>query len=71
MPKLVAPPASEMRQLAYREGAVLPGPERDPVGWHPVPPVTLSGRFRDHEAQVTSAVRTLRSARSTLVPSRF
>lgn len=60
MPKVVAPPASQARQTAYEEGAILPGPRNDPGGWHAVAPVTLSGRFRDREAQVSCDVCLLR-----------
>ncbi|KAF9448990.1 hypothetical protein P691DRAFT_728750 [Macrolepiota fuliginosa MF-IS2] len=55
-PKLVAPPASGGRQTAYQEGALLPGPGRDPGGWHGVSPVALSGKIQDRITQVSCAL---------------
>jgi hypothetical protein len=56
MPKSIESPASEKRQLAYREGSFLPAPKKDPEGWHPIPAVNIRGKFRDREAFISCSV---------------
>ncbi|KAF9455135.1 hypothetical protein P691DRAFT_754242 [Macrolepiota fuliginosa MF-IS2] len=67
VPRLVALPASDKRQAAYREGAFLPGPRYDPGGWHAAPPATLSGRFQDRATQLYLA-NPLWYTRGTVLP---
>ncbi|KAF9448991.1 hypothetical protein P691DRAFT_775016 [Macrolepiota fuliginosa MF-IS2] len=45
LPKIVSPPASEGRQLAYNEGSHLPSPIQDPAGWHSCPTFLVNGRL--------------------------
>jgi hypothetical protein len=56
MPKSIAPPASEKRQLVYREGSFLPTPKNDPEGWHAIPTVNIRGMFRDRAAFISCSV---------------
>jgi hypothetical protein len=44
-PSTTPSPASVSRQLAYTEGASLPGPAADPVGWQTLPKVMVSGEL--------------------------
>ncbi|KAH9482506.1 hypothetical protein JR316_0004606 [Psilocybe cubensis] len=45
VPDIKPTPSSILRQLAYSQQLQLPGPDVDPVGWHSMPPVTVSGRL--------------------------
>ncbi|KAI0359735.1 hypothetical protein OH77DRAFT_1471440 [Trametes cingulata] len=59
MPIIRADPPSPLRQLAYREGSPLIGPEGDPDGWKVLPSVTVAGTIfgaRQVELQCTIAV---------------
>ncbi|KAI0636046.1 hypothetical protein C8Q77DRAFT_1101044 [Trametes polyzona] len=61
MPIIRAEPPSPLRQLAYREGSALVGPEGDPEGWKVLPPVTVAGTIfgaRQVELQCTVAIST-------------
>ncbi|KAH9847696.1 hypothetical protein C2E23DRAFT_847726 [Lenzites betulinus] len=61
MPINRAEPPSPLRQLAYREGSALVGPEGDPEGWKVLPSVTVAGTIfgaRPVELQCTVAVST-------------
>ncbi|KAL1949605.1 hypothetical protein VTO73DRAFT_8486 [Trametes versicolor] len=61
MPITRAEPPSPLRQLAYREGSALIGPEGDPDGWKVLPSVTIAGTIfgaRQVELQCTVAVST-------------
>ncbi|KAL7279290.1 hypothetical protein ACG7TL_007131 [Trametes sanguinea] len=43
LPMVRAEPPSALRQLAYREGSALIGPEGDPDGWKVLSPVSVAG----------------------------
>ncbi|KAI0833624.1 hypothetical protein BC628DRAFT_1308762 [Trametes gibbosa] len=61
VPMTRAEPPSPLRQLAYREGSALVGPEGDPDGWKVLPSVTVAGTIfgaRPVELQCTVAVST-------------
>ncbi|KAJ7773471.1 hypothetical protein B0H16DRAFT_1714355 [Mycena metata] len=56
-----AEPPSALRQLAYKEGTDLIGPDGDPAGWKVSPPVKFKGRLFDAvdvELECTLAVAT-------------
>ena len=38
-------PSSPLRQNAYLEGTLLPGPDRDPDGWVTLPSVVVRGKL--------------------------
>jgi hypothetical protein len=40
-------PSSALRQLAYREGSNLIGPDGDSNGWKVLPPVKITGSLFD------------------------
>ncbi|KAF5363470.1 hypothetical protein D9756_000170 [Leucocoprinus leucothites] len=50
-PKKVSPPASEKRQIAYREDALLPWPLADPDGWHALPAVMIRGQYQSRPVE--------------------
>ncbi|KAI0326428.1 hypothetical protein GY45DRAFT_1285553 [Cubamyces sp. BRFM 1775] len=59
LPIIKADPPSHLRQLAYREGSALIGPEGDPDGWKVLPSVTVAGTIfgaRQVELQCTVAL---------------
>ncbi|KAJ3567566.1 hypothetical protein NP233_g6286 [Leucocoprinus birnbaumii] len=56
-PKKVSPPASVKRQIAYREGALLPGPSADTDGWQALPALITRGQFRFRPVEATCIVR--------------
>ncbi|KAI0367999.1 hypothetical protein BV20DRAFT_949122 [Pilatotrama ljubarskyi] len=61
MPIIRADPPSPLRQLAYREGTALIGPEGDPEGWKVLPSVSIAGTIfgaRQVELQCTIAIST-------------
>ncbi|KXN92302.1 hypothetical protein AN958_08533 [Leucoagaricus sp. SymC.cos] len=71
LPRRVSPPASERRQAAYREGALIPGPCVDPNGWYTFCPwqspyVARSLRF--HFDQLSSPSVQLSYTRGTVIP---
>jgi hypothetical protein len=43
IPSIKPPPCSLLRQIAYQENSLLPGPEADPRGWKTFPTVTTRG----------------------------
>nr|GAT51378.1 predicted protein [Mycena chlorophos] len=43
VPATRPPPPSALRQLAYRQGTPLSGPEMDPTGWELLQPFTIRG----------------------------
>ena len=45
-PEIIPGPASALRQNAYLEGTLLPGPGRDPDGWFTLPSVVVSGKLQ-------------------------
>ncbi|KAI0696320.1 hypothetical protein C8T65DRAFT_664032 [Cerioporus squamosus] len=47
VPLTRAQPPSVLRQLAYREGTPLVGPQGDPDGWKVLPPVKVAGTVFD------------------------
>lgn len=47
-----AEPPSILRQEAYQNGTVLPGPDIDPKGWKVLPPLQFTGTLFDAK-QVT------------------
>lgn len=50
--KIMPDKPSILRQLAYRDGVSLLGPDADPEGWFTLPPATIHGRIsnsRSHE----------------------
>uniref|UniRef100_A0A8H7XXL4 Arrestin-like N-terminal domain-containing protein n=1 Tax=Psilocybe cubensis TaxID=181762 RepID=A0A8H7XXL4_PSICU len=49
IPQITPDPPSDMRQMAYREGALLPGPEADPEGWLPLPPLSIRGTVQQNK----------------------
>ncbi|KAK7016285.1 hypothetical protein R3P38DRAFT_2993497 [Favolaschia claudopus] len=54
-------PPSPLRQLAYKEGGSLIGPEGDPTGWKVLPPVKFKGKLFDAkevELECTLAIAT-------------
>ncbi|KAJ7158555.1 hypothetical protein C8R46DRAFT_394456 [Mycena filopes] len=54
-------PPSALRQLAYKEGTDLIGPEGDPAGWKVLPPVKFKGKLFDAvevEVECTLAIAT-------------
>jgi len=76
--RTVADPPSPLRQLAYREGTPVLGPDIDPTGWKVHPPVSIEGTlFNTRPFRVQCTVRrslilvivspffTLRSARNS------
>ncbi|RPD59528.1 hypothetical protein L227DRAFT_575968 [Lentinus tigrinus ALCF2SS1-6] len=61
VPLTRAQPPSALRQLAYREGSPLVGPEGDPEGWKVLPSVKVAGTVFDArkvELECTLAVAT-------------
>ncbi|KAI9000455.1 hypothetical protein BD414DRAFT_1082 [Trametes punicea] len=59
LPLIHAEPPSPLRQLAYKEGTALIGPEGDPDGWKLLPPVPVVGTVfgaRQVELQCTVAI---------------
>ncbi|KAJ7031298.1 hypothetical protein C8F04DRAFT_1110697 [Mycena alexandri] len=61
LPLRQAEPPSALRQLAYKEGTDLIGPDGDPAGWKVLPPVKFKGRLFDAvdvELECTLAVAT-------------
>ncbi|KAI0671856.1 hypothetical protein C8Q78DRAFT_972602 [Trametes maxima] len=61
LPLTRAEPPSPLRQLSYREGSALVGPDGDPEGWKVLPSVTIAGSVfgaRQVELQCTVAVAT-------------
>jgi hypothetical protein len=46
-PIVYAGPPSPLRQIAYREGSALIGPDGDPEGWHITGPVKIKGTLFD------------------------
>lgn len=43
VPRIVAPPPSILRAIAYSENSHLAGPDRDPEGWVVLKPIKVSG----------------------------
>jgi hypothetical protein len=64
-------PPSLLRQLAYREHTLLPGPESDPDGWKTLHPVVIRGSiFNARHVSATCKVSLLNaSSVETLQPS--
>ncbi|KAJ6531969.1 hypothetical protein B0H19DRAFT_463033 [Mycena capillaripes] len=61
LPLTTPEPPSKLRQLAYREGGQLLGPEGDPGGWKVLPPVKFKGRLfeaKEVEVECTLAIAT-------------
>ena len=60
LPIIKADPPSHLRQLAYREGSALIGPEGDPDGWKVLPSVTVAGTiFGARQVELQCTVRML------------
>lgn len=58
------PPASPLRQVAYRNWTSLVGVEGDPEGWHTVEPVIIKGNlFGDHQVEVQCTVSEMINSR--------
>ncbi|KAJ7067135.1 hypothetical protein C8F01DRAFT_1120403 [Mycena amicta] len=61
MPLIQPDPPSKMRQMAYKDGTDLLGPDGDPDGWKVLPPVKVKGRLfdaKDIEVECTLALAT-------------
>ncbi|EDR12159.1 uncharacterized protein LACBIDRAFT_311255 [Laccaria bicolor S238N-H82] len=71
-PSTTPSPASVARQLAYTEGASVPGPAADPVGWQTLPKVMVCGELlgrRKVEVECTlSLAKPLCYTRGTVIP---
>ncbi|KAJ7364223.1 hypothetical protein DFH08DRAFT_682227 [Mycena albidolilacea] len=68
-------PPSLLRQLAYREGSILPGPEVDPAGWKTSSTAVVRGTiFKSRQAAVhcmLSLANPLSYTRGTVIPCRM
>ncbi|KAJ7476020.1 hypothetical protein FB451DRAFT_265030 [Mycena latifolia] len=68
-------PPSVLRQLAYREHSLLPGPEVDPVGWTTSSTAVVRGTvFKSRQAAVhcmLSLANPLSYTRGTVIPCRL
>ncbi|KAJ6507966.1 hypothetical protein C8R47DRAFT_1100150 [Mycena vitilis] len=61
LPLTTPEPPSKLRQLAYKEGGELLGPEGDPAGWKVLPPVKSKGKLfeaKEVEVECTLAIAT-------------
>ncbi|THU84189.1 hypothetical protein K435DRAFT_783908 [Dendrothele bispora CBS 962.96] len=72
IPQTHPSPASELRQLSYREGIPLLGPNADPQGWKTLPVFLATGRLFENtpvEVQCTfSLARPLCYTRGSVIP---
>ncbi|KAJ6531970.1 hypothetical protein B0H19DRAFT_1273145 [Mycena capillaripes] len=68
-------PPSALRQLAYRENSILPGPEVDPAGWKASSTAVVRGTvFKTRQAAVhcmLSLANPLSYTRGTVIPCRM
>ncbi|KAJ7170804.1 hypothetical protein C8R43DRAFT_944647 [Mycena crocata] len=68
-------PPSLLRQLAYRENTLLPGPEVDPAGWYTSSTAVIRGTvFKTRQATVhcmLSLANPLSYTRGTVIPCRM
>ncbi|KAJ7678977.1 hypothetical protein DFH06DRAFT_974169 [Mycena polygramma] len=68
-------PPSALRQLAYRENSILPGPEVDPAGWRTSSTAVVRGTiFKTRQAAVhcmLSLANPLSYTRGTVIPCRM
>ncbi|KAJ7158556.1 hypothetical protein C8R46DRAFT_394511 [Mycena filopes] len=75
IPSIRPDPPSLLRQLAYRENSLLPGPEVDPAGWKTSSPAVIRGSiFKTRQATVhcmLSLANPLSYTRGTVIPCRM
>ncbi|KAJ7761955.1 hypothetical protein DFH07DRAFT_739629 [Mycena maculata] len=75
IPNIRPDPPSVLRQLAYRENSMLPGPEVDPVGWKTSPTSVIRGTvFKTRQVAVhciLSLANPLSYTRGTVLPCRM
>jgi len=75
IPRIIPPQPSPLRQNAYIEGTLLPGPARDPDGWVTLPSVVVRGKLEiahfkmDVQCTVSLSLATpLSYTRGTVIP---
>ncbi|KAF9000212.1 hypothetical protein BDQ17DRAFT_1427216 [Cyathus striatus] len=70
-PDIMPTPMSAIRQIAYRDGIAVPGPEIDFEGWHTISPATISGQLLQRAVEITcvlSLAKPLIYTRGTIIP---
>ncbi|KAJ7650105.1 hypothetical protein FB45DRAFT_731348 [Roridomyces roridus] len=75
VPNIRPDPPSALRQLAYRENSLIPGPEVDPTGWKSTTTAVIRGTmFQRREASVHCTLHLanpLSYTRGTVIPCRM
>ncbi|PPQ94799.1 hypothetical protein CVT25_007436 [Psilocybe cyanescens] len=66
IPQITPDSPSDMRQMTYSEGALLPGPEADPEGWASLPQFSIKRILNQH--QKLYLAKPLCYTRGTVIP---
>ncbi|KAJ7455297.1 hypothetical protein B0H11DRAFT_2161071 [Mycena galericulata] len=71
IPNIRPDPPSVLRQLAYRENSLLPGPEVDPAGWKTSTTAVVRGTVFKTRQAALSLANPLSYTRGTVLPCRL